>query len=292
MSLFMLDMRNRVWKVGRECVGLLSFKWVLIMIVSFLSVPMAYGFWLLARAFVFDYFTIPSESMSPTLKPGDKVVVNKLWMGARIYTDFVFDVNGQELKAFRLKGTRGVRRNDIVVFNLANHDGKINFVINNVFCKRVLALPGDSIGAVNGHYVNNNYDEVLGLEAEQTRLENTPDSLIYGLWMLPYDWHVGWSIKNFGPMYVPRKGDMIDVTAREAVIYQLLLEWELGKKVTWDWDRNDVYADGKRLHRHVFKHDYYFMAGDNVINSNDSRYWGLVPEEYIVGVVMKSFSEL
>ena len=39
------------------------------------------------------------------------------------------------------------------------------------------------------------------------------------------------------------------------------------------------------LLRHQFRHDYYFMAGDNVVNSADSRYWGLVPEEYVIGVM-------
>ena len=46
-----------------------------------------------------------------------------------------------------------------------------------------------------------------------------------------------------------------------------------------------TFADGKPLREHSFRHGYYFMCGDNVSNSNDSRYWGPVPEEYIVGVV-------
>lgn len=86
-----------------------------------MSVPLLYGAWLLTRVFVMDYFTIPTESMCPTLKPGDKVVVNKLIMGARIYTDLQFNPEGQELKAFRTKGLRKIKRNDIAVFNLANH---------------------------------------------------------------------------------------------------------------------------------------------------------------------------
>lgn len=49
------------------------------------SIAVVYGLWLLMRVFVFDYFTIPTNSMYPTLKPGDKVVVNKLLMGARLY---------------------------------------------------------------------------------------------------------------------------------------------------------------------------------------------------------------
>ena len=47
-----------------------------------------YFLWLLIRASTMDYFTIPSDSMYPTLKPGDKIIVNKLLMGARIYKDF------------------------------------------------------------------------------------------------------------------------------------------------------------------------------------------------------------
>ena len=254
-----------------------------LLLVSILSVPLLYGVWLLARMLVFDYFTIPTESMYPTLKPGDKVVVNKLKMGARIYTDLHFNPEGQELKAFRMKGFSGVRHNDIVVFNEANHWGRLFFRINNVFCKRCIALPGDSISAVEGHYHNNNYDGVLGLEEEQARLGNTPESLLQGFWIPPYC--NGWNIKNFGPVYVPRKDDVVKVNALEAALYEVMLEWELGKDVTWDWGKNEAYANGRLLRQHRFRHNYYYMAGDNVMNSCDSRYWGAVPEEYIVGVV-------
>ena len=95
-----------------------------------LSVAIIYGLWLLMRVCAFDYFTIPTNSMYPTLKPGDKVIVNKLLMGARIYTDYDFDIHGQELKSFMMKGIRTVRHNDIVVFNIPVHDGKISFIIN------------------------------------------------------------------------------------------------------------------------------------------------------------------
>ena len=77
-------------------------KLVKYLFAAFLSVPLLYGVWLLARMLLFDYFTIPTESMFPTLKPGDKVVVNKLKMGARIYTDLYFDTKGQELESFRM----------------------------------------------------------------------------------------------------------------------------------------------------------------------------------------------
>ena len=252
-----------------------------------ISAAAMYGLWLLMRVCVFDYFTIPTNSMYPTLKPGDKVVVNKLLMGARIYTNFDFDIHGQELKSFRVKGIRQVSHNDIVVFNIPIHNDSICFIINKNMCKRVVAIPGDSLSIVDGFYRNNNYSKMLGLEEMQKKLIETPDSMMYGIVMdaYPFNGNVPWKIKQFGPMYVPRKGVVIKLAPNDAVIYKRMLEWELGKKITWDRQRNEVYADGKLIKRHVFKHNYYFCAGDNVLNSDDSRYWGLVPEEYIIGIV-------
>ena len=255
------------------------------------SVGIIYGLWLLMRVCMFDYFTIPSYSMYPTLKPGDKVLVNKLLMGARIYKSFDFSTKGQELESFRMKGIRTVQHNDIVVFNIPIHDDRISFIINNNMCKRVVALPGDSLSIVNGYYRNNNYKDSLGLEFMPKKLIQTPDSMISRMGVVldayPFDENVGWKIKHFGPMYIPRLGDVINLTAREGVIYRRMMEWELGKKITWDWQKNEVYANGKPIKRHIFKHNYYFCAGDNVLDSDDSRYWGLLPEKYIIGIVAK-----
>ena len=249
-----------------------------------------YGLHLLRRAFVADKFIIPSESMSPTLVPGDEVWVSKLLMGARIYTDFHFDKKGGPLHSFRTRGLRLITYNDIVVFNRANHKGKIKFIINYVYCKRVVGLPGDSVSIVDGYFRNNNFDGKLGLEAMQEKLSYTHDSVLKRrrlLRSLPRNPNVKWTIRNFGPLYVPRKDDVIRVTPRSATIYKTILAWETGKEIEVDWDAFKVFADGKPFRRHRFKHNYYFVAGDNVLNSDDSRYFGPVPEEYIVGIVSK-----
>ena len=88
-------------------------------------------------------------------------------------------------------------------------------------------------------------------------------------------------------MYVPRKGDVMAVTPKSATIYKTILKWETGKDIDVDWEAGKVTADGKPFRRHRFSHNYYFVAGDNVLNSDDSRYFGPVPEEYIVGIVGK-----
>lgn len=254
-----------------------------------LLVGSSYALWLLTRAFMFDQFIAPTESMMPSLMPGDRIIVNKIIAGARIYSNFDFKKNGGELKSWRTRGRRTVRPNDIVVFNFPYHDNKINFVINNVYAKRCIGTPGDSVSIVNGVFHNSNYSGMIGLKKAQEDLDNMPDSIFPTevFVTLPWDEHLPWTIKNFGPLYLPRKGDYMKLSAREGCVYRIILEWETGKTITFDWVKNQVYANCLPIESHVFKHSYYFMCGDNVSNSNDSRYWGLVPEEYIVGVVSR-----
>lgn len=268
-----------------EKVSCQAVEWV---VKSFALYYLFWGIWLLVRIFCFDTFVIPSESMTPTLRPGDKIVVNKMILGARIYRDFHFDKKGVELKSFRLRGLRGVRHNDMLVFNMPCGEGGMKFVINYVYCKCCVGLPGDSVSIVNGIYRNNNYPGPLGYVRSQKALGCVPDSLVSPsiLHAMPYDDHLeGWTIKNFGPMYVPRRDDVVAITPTEAVLYKKILEWELKAKVRVDWERRKVYTGDRPLVRHRFEHDYCFMAGDNVMDSKDSRYFGLVPFEYIVGVV-------
>ena len=267
-------------------------KWALMIaeaaVIGVCLVALAYYGLLAARALVADQFIIPTNSMLPTLTPGDRVIVNKLVMGARIYTNFDFVDGGQELESFRLKGFRSLRHNDIAVFNFPINGSRIAFKINYVYCKRCVALPGDTLRIVNGRYVNNNFPGTLGVAAEQEKLSLSRDSMLMALpgWRtLPYDSVFNWTIKNMGPLYIPRKNDIIHIEEREALIYKRIIEYETGKDLEIDRVRHMAFLGGKPYTRHVFRNNYYFMAGDNVLDSRDSRYWGLVPEDYLVGVV-------
>lgn len=83
-----------------------------------------------------------------------------------------------------------------------------------------------------------------------------------------------WTIKDFGPLYIPRAGDIIDLSPKNILLYGKLMEYETGRI-------HDTASE-----QYTFMENYCFLAGDNVLNSNDSRYFGLVPEKYIVGVVV------
>lgn len=237
------------------------------------------------RIFVVDQFVIPSDSMYPTLQVGDRVWVNKLVMGARIYDDLE-SASSSTLCSWRTRGIRRVERNDILIFNFPINEDRMAFKINYVYAKRCVALPGDSISAIDGYYRNSNWTGVLGNKHAQDYLNSIPDDKLdeWIKYTIPYDHRYPWNIRNFGPIYVPRKGDVMRLDAKALLFYAKILEFETDKKFSLSTD-GKVLADGVPMEYHIFTHNYYFTVGDNVMNSHDSRYWGFVPEEYIVGVV-------
>lgn len=114
--------------------------------------------WLLLRIFLCEQFVVPSDSMNPTLIAGDRILVNKLIAGARIYKKLEF---GKDipLRSFRTPGIRKVGVNDVVVFNAPRgYDrNRIEFRINYVYSKRCIGTPGDSVSVRDGYFRNNRH---------------------------------------------------------------------------------------------------------------------------------------
>jgi len=229
------------------------------------------------RIFIAERFRIPTESMIPTLVPGDKVWVNKLLFGGRIYTSFDFEDHAP-LKCFRMPGFRKIRPGDVICFNAPlGYDEwtVIDFKINYVYCKRVVGTPGDTIGIRDGITWNNNYDGNIGMLQNQMKIHDTPDSILWRttfMATMPFTRPM-WTIKNFGPMYVPQKGVTIELDSIGRAIYGPVIQYETGF-----WPADDMTS-------HTFQHDYYFAFGDNSMESQDSRYWGFIPEDFIIGIV-------
>jgi signal peptidase I len=90
-----------------------------------------------------------------------------------------------------------------------------------------------------------------------------------------------WNNDNFGPIYIPKAGATVEINAKTIPLY---------KKIIRDYEHNDVKVtgdkvliNGKEAHSYTFKQNYYWMMGDNRDHSEDSRTWGYVPEDHIVG---------
>lgn len=94
--------------------------------------------------------------------------------------------------------------------------------------------------------------------------------------------YVSWSRDNFGPLWVPKEGATIPVNDSTMSIYGFtILDYEHHDNAKIEDGK--LIIDGKELTEYTFKQDYYFMMGDNRHNSLDSRYWGFVPADHIVG---------
>lgn len=243
--------------------------------------------WIAIRLFVWETYSIPTYSMYPTLIPGDKIVVNKLHHGARLYKDLEFEFieKIENPEVIRSYGFRPIKKNDIVVFNFPYGRGWDSIYMEHAkfFCKRCIATPGDTLTIENGIYKVNGEEGYGNMEEQRTlknfvRLTNYADTNAY-----PINNQVGWTLINFGPMLIPAKGDSINIDREKFLVYRRMITFETSSKILW----NDTLAcctkDGTPINGYRFQKDWYFMGGDAVHNSQDSRYFGPIPDDFIAG---------
>ena len=178
---------------------------------------------------------------------------------------------------------------DVLVLNYpyGRNEKVISFKINYVCIKRCLGCPGDTISIKDGKYLNSNVVGSLGNQYYQRALHHIPDSTLYAYGFTSSsifaNTKFGWNIKNFGPLYVPKKGDTIVLDREKYSLYEKLIMYEMNlESKIIDYDE---FIENLIPHSYTFKTNWYFVGGDNVLNSKDSRYIGLIPEEYIIGVV-------
>lgn len=242
---------------------------------------------------VFDTFRVPTNSMTPTIHPGDRGIINKLKLGAR-YFDIYAAAACEPFEIKRMPGYGKLERGDIIVFNASFMDNSDTIVMNmyRYYCKRAVAVAGDTLEIRRGYYHVRGINDILGVMEEQEKvrynvdyyMKTKPDSVPVpdNIKIAPWDSVFGWTMAEMGPLVIPGKGMKLNLDYRNTVYYRKYIEWETGRKV--EWRDSCAYMDGEEIPVYTFKEDYFFAAGDHASNSNDSRYWGLVPEKFIVGV--------
>jgi signal peptidase I len=228
--------------------------------------------------FIVQNTRIPTGSMEDTILVGDFVLVNKFIFGSESPRYIPFTQT--EIPHFRFPSLREPRRKDIVVFEFPGMRDQIFADDRGVnYVKRCIGLPGDTIQVIDKVvYVNHKQfwipPHIKYLETfAQTKDMVNPRIFPKGM---------PWNEDNYGPLIVPKKGYTIPLDVNNVDQWATTIDRVYGEKVV-DVQNGVVTIKGKPVKSYTFTKDYYFMMGDNRDDSLDSRFWGFVPRDLIVG---------
>ena len=230
---------------------------------------------LLIQSFFIQGYGTPTGSMENTILIGDRMFFNQFIYGGSTPRNIPF--TNIKLPYIKLPAVREPKRGDVVNFDFPGFRDEVIPSTEVQYLKRIIGEPGDNLKIVNRViYVN---DQIVPY----------PPDVIFDYKPLPkeqvnrdlFPKGCGWNEDNYGPLHIPKKDDAVEINKDNFEQWKMFIIREGHKPVL----NNDgsVTIDGVKTSSYKVARDYYFMMGDHRTNSLDSRFWGFVPRENIVG---------
>jgi signal peptidase I len=230
---------------------------------------------LLLKVFVIDAYRIPSTSMENTLQIGDFLLVNKLAYGLR--TPRHLPLVARTVPSFTLPFFQNIHRGDVIVFEFPGSINEVTSLENINYVKRCIGLPGDTLEIHSGLVTVNKIFIPFPPHGIQTDHPNG-NSWLKNPEMFPQG--STFTNVNYGPIIIPKQGDIIELEPATISQWRILIERE-GHNVRVADDK--IIIDDEVSSTYRIRKNYYFVLGDNRDNSIDSRYWGFVPDDHVIG---------
>ncbi len=233
------------------------------------------GAFLVLNSFVLASFEVPTGSMENEIMTGDFLLVNKFIYGGT--TPRTIPFTSTRIPAFKFPPLWKVDRDDIIVFMFPGMRDEVEPAEFQYYLKRCVALAGDTLQIINRIvYVNGKPAPIprnMKFNYSTVRPPGYADPRIFPK-------GAPFNEDNYGPLVIPKKGDVIKLDAKSFPRWEIFIRRE-GHSA--ELLGNRVYIDGAERTSYTVGRNYVFGMGDNRDNSLDSRFWGFIPEESVVG---------
>jgi len=235
---------------------------------------------LIIKALAIDAFRIPSTSMENTLQPGDFILANKF--AYNISTPREIPIANLHLPQHKFFDVGKPEINDIVIFEFPRGFESDPLKGGSKYVKRIVAGPHDTLRITDGIIYVNGVSVILPETFKAPKFLNEEDSIQNETIYPP---GAEWNRISYGPIIIPAKGDTIKIAPENFERWQSVIVMDHGERSLLS-EGTLVTLDGRAIFEYILTQDHYFVIGDNFEESMDSRHFGFITDNMIIGKAM------